>query len=106
MSQYDELRLATSRMRYMTPSELTDGGGTADTSAVHPMFWTVKKDVFESERVLAWNELTRSLGQVVYLKNLAKVRVCISSIAYLGNACGAQSMNKAAKTRQISMLFV
>ncbi|CAI8043929.1 E3 ubiquitin-protein ligase SHPRH [Geodia barretti] len=71
VSQYDELRLATSRMRYMTPSEMTDGG-MADASAVHPMFWTVKIDVFENERVLAGNELTRSLGQVVYLKNLAK----------------------------------
>ena len=69
-------------MRYMTPSEMTDGG-MADASAVHPMFWTVKIDVFENERVLAGNELTRSLGQVVYLKNLAKVRVYISSIAYL-----------------------
>ena len=72
MGQYDELRLATSRMRYMTPSELMDGG-TADMSAVHPMLWAAKKEEFEGERILAKNELTRSLGQVVYLKNLAKV---------------------------------
>ena len=63
--------MATSRMRYMTPSEVADG--TADLSAVHPHLLLAKREEFETERTLARNELTRSLGQIMYLNNLAKV---------------------------------
>ena len=76
MAQYDELRLATCRMRYMSPMEAM--AGTTDTSAVHPLHWSVKMEEFKTERILAKNELTKALGQVIYLKNLAKV--CIDNV--------------------------
>ena len=67
----DELILATSRMRFMTQSEVEVG--TGDMSAVHPLHWVVKKTEFEMEKSLAATELTRALGQVIYLNNLAEV---------------------------------
>ena len=71
MSECDELRLAGTCMRYMTSEEVI--AGTDDMSAVHPMCWVIKMEEFEVERTLATNELTRALGQVVYLNNLAQV---------------------------------
>ena len=71
MALYDELRLASSRMHYITPMEVELG--IADPSAVHRMSWPVKKEEFVVEKTLAHNELTRSLGQIMYLNNLAEV---------------------------------
>ena len=71
MALYDELRLASSLMRYMTFTEVKEG--TADPSAVNRTSWPVKKEEFEVEKTLAHNELTRSLGQIMYLNNLAEV---------------------------------
>jgi E3 ubiquitin-protein ligase SHPRH len=59
-------------MRLMTPYETL--AGTRDPSAVHPLLWPTKAEEFEGEMILATRELTRALGQVVYLKNLAKAR--------------------------------
>ena len=81
MSECDELRLAGTRMRYMTCVEMAHG--TDDMSAVHPTCWTIRKKQFELEKALATTELTRALGQVIYLKNLAEVstheRMCGSA---------------------------
>lgn len=73
MSECDELRLAGSRMRYMTSEEVAHS--TDDMSAVHPLCWIIRKDEFEVEKNVATAELTRALGQVIYLKNLAEVGV-------------------------------
>ena len=73
VSECDELRLAGSRMRYMTSEELIHG--TRDTSAVDPMYWMIRKEEFEVEKNTATAELTRALGQVIYLKNLAEVGI-------------------------------
>ena len=72
VSDYDELKMASTRMRYMTQTEMTEG--TSDPSAVSPLFVIVKKDDFESDGRAAAAELERCLRQVVYLNNLAKVR--------------------------------
>lgn len=63
-------------MHYATGEELIDG--TRDTSAVDPMCWTMKKEEFEVEKNAATAELTRALGQVIYLKNLAEVGVYVA----------------------------
>ena len=73
LSACDELRLASTRMRYMTPYEML--AGTNEVSAVHVLGWDIKREQFESDKAVAKVELTRSLGQVLYLQNLAKVQV-------------------------------
>ena len=81
VSQCDELRLAGTRMRYMTFEEQLNG--TNDISAVHPLQWVLKKNEFEAENVLAKTELTRALGQIIYLNNLAKVCPTIQYHVYI-----------------------
>ena len=64
-------------MRYMTRLEMVQG--TDDLSAVHPLGWVVRREEFETDKSLAKAELSRSLGQVLYLNNLAKVgTLCVS----------------------------
>ena len=44
-----------------------------DPSAVHPLAWDSKREMFELSKTVAKEELTRTLGQVLYLQNLEKV---------------------------------
>ena len=60
-------------MRYMTPAEIA--AGASEASAVYPWCWELKKQEFEADGDLAKEELIRSLGQMLYLRNLAKAGV-------------------------------
>lgn len=76
LGAYDELAMATTRLRFMTSLEVTLGNVVP--FAIHPFEANENLAVFESEKAVAKATLRKCVGQVLYLQNLEKMGLDIN----------------------------
>lgn len=72
ISCLDELDMCTTRLRLLLPGE----PATDNNHVIHPLQIEQQRLKFMSDRVVAQTELRKKLGQLLYLKNLAKTQTC------------------------------